>query len=53
MLEAIAGCSARWPGPIELGAQAYLERFYAGLGFEVCGPDYLEDGIPHKPMRRP
>ncbi len=37
--------------PILLSAQARLERFYRGLGFEVTGPGYLEDGIPHLPMR--
>lgn len=40
------------PTPIYLGAQAYLRRFYEGLGFEVCGPGYLEDDIPHLPMLR-
>lgn len=41
------------PCPVRIGAQAYLERFYASFGFERCGPDYVEDGIPHLPMRRP
>jgi ElaA protein len=52
MDRAISGTSQRWPGPIQLSAQAYLERFYQQLGFSVCGPGYLEDGIPHLPMRR-
>jgi ElaA protein len=39
--------------PIYLGAQAYLQRFYEGLGFEVSGEGYDEDGIPHLPMVRP
>jgi ElaA protein len=38
--------------PITLGAQAYLEHWYARFGFGRSGPDYLEDGIPHLPMRR-
>ncbi len=38
-------------GPVELSAQAHLERFYRSLGFEVTGPGYAEDGIPHLPMR--
>jgi ElaA protein len=38
--------------PITLGAQAYLEQWYARFGFARSGPDYLEDGIPHLPMRR-
>jgi ElaA protein len=36
-----------------LDAQANLVGFYRGLGFAVTGPEYLEDGIPHVPMRRP
>jgi ElaA protein len=35
-----------------LEAQAHLVDFYARFGFEVTGPEYLEDGIPHVPMRR-
>ncbi len=35
-----------------LDAQSYLVRFYAGFGFVVTGPEYVEDGIPHLPMRR-
>jgi ElaA protein len=41
------------PCPVRIGAQSYLERFYASFGFERCGPEYVEDGIPHLPMRRP
>lgn len=36
-----------------LEAQAHLEHVYARHGFEVSGPGYVEDGIPHVPMRRP
>jgi ElaA protein len=39
--------------PVWLGAQKYVERFYRELGFERDGDDYLEDDIPHLPMRRP
>lgn len=39
--------------PIRIGAQKYLERFYAELGFVSEGSDYLEDGIPHVEMVRP
>jgi ElaA protein len=35
-----------------LDAQAGLVDFYADFGFVVTGPEYLEDGIPHVPMRR-
>ena len=38
--------------PVVLDAQAYLAAFYAGLGFVPCGPEFLDDGIPHVPMRR-
>lgn len=36
-----------------LNAQSHLVDFYARLGFAVSGPEYLDDGIPHRPMRRP
>lgn len=37
---------------IVLDAQSYLSQWYAGFGFVRDGPDFLEDGIPHTPMRR-
>ncbi len=37
---------------VDLDAQTYLEGWYARFGFERTGPDFLEDGIPHLPMRR-
>lgn len=37
--------------PVVLDAQAPLMSWYAGFGFEVDGPEFLEDGIPHLPMR--
>ena len=39
-------------GPLTLGAQAYLEHWYERFGFRRSGPGYVEDGIPHLPMRR-
>jgi ElaA protein len=39
--------------PCVLDAQANLVGFYRGLGFEVTGTEFLEDGIPHVPMWRP
>jgi ElaA protein len=36
----------------ELNAQSYLVGFYEGFGFTACGPEFLDDGIPHTPMRR-
>ena len=38
---------------IVLDAQAPLAQWYATFDFEVCGPEFLEDGIPHVPMARP
>ena len=38
--------------PVRLGAQAHLEGWYARFGFRRSGPGYVEDGIPHVPMRR-
>ncbi|MFE0528897.1 GNAT family N-acetyltransferase [Micromonospora parva] len=35
-----------------LEAQSHLVAFYARHGFAVSGPEYVEDGIPHTPMRR-
>jgi ElaA protein len=40
------------PTDVVLDAQKYLEDWYARFGFERDGADYLEDGIPHVPMRR-
>jgi len=37
---------------IVLDAQSALAGWYATLGFEVTGPEFLDDGIPHLPMRR-
>jgi predicted GNAT family N-acyltransferase len=39
--------------PITMGAQAHLEGWYERFGFRRSGPGYVEDGIPHVPMRRP
>jgi predicted GNAT family N-acyltransferase len=39
-------------GPLTLGAQAHLEGWYERFGFRRNGPGYVEDGIPHVPMRR-
>ncbi|SCX59187.1 ElaA protein [Klenkia marina] len=36
---------------VDIGAQAHLETWYARFGFGRSGPDYVEDGIPHLPMR--
>jgi predicted GNAT family N-acyltransferase len=49
MTEGIALCDGL---PITLGAQAHLEGWYERFGFRRSGPGYVEDGIPHVPMRR-
>lgn len=33
-----------------LGAQTYVIPFYEALGYKVDGPEYVEAGIPHRPM---
>jgi len=38
--------------PTVLDAQSYLVGFYESYGFTASGPEYVEDGIPHVPMRR-
>ena len=54
MVRSLEALHEAWPGePIRLSAQQYLERFYAGFGFETVGDAYLEDGIPHVAMTRP
>jgi ElaA protein len=40
-------------GPIKIGAQLYLKKFYNEQGFEQSGDMYLEDDIDHIPMIRP
>jgi ElaA protein len=38
--------------PSVLGAQTQAAAFYRRYGYELSGPEYLDDGIPHVPMRR-
>jgi len=40
------------PVPVTLEAQSHLADWYARFGFVRHGRDYVEDGIPHTPMRR-
>lgn len=37
--------------PVILDAQAHLSGWYARFGFVRAGADFVEDGIPHTPMR--
>jgi ElaA protein len=39
-------------GPIKIGAQQYLLKFYTSLGFVQSSEMYLEDNIPHIKMIR-
>jgi ElaA protein len=36
---------------VVLHAQSYLTDWYARFGFERDGAEFLDDGIPHTPMR--
>ncbi len=38
-------------GSICLEAQSHLQVWYERLGFVTAGEEYVEDGIPHVPMR--
>ena len=38
--------------PVRLNAQTHLVEWYERLGFEPAGAAFLDDGIPHTPMRR-
>lgn len=52
--EGVARCTAAWPGQgIRISAQAHLDRFYAGFGFQPVGTVYMEDDIPHLEMLLP
>lgn len=37
--------------PVFLKAQSHLVEVYGRHGFEPAGEEFLEDGIPHTPMR--
>ncbi|MFC7496744.1 MULTISPECIES: GNAT family N-acetyltransferase [unclassified Nocardioides] len=38
---------------VVLDAQSPLAGWYATFGFTQDGPEFVEDGIPHIPMRKP
>ena len=40
-------------GAVVLSAQSHLTAIYERHGFAVDGPEFLDDGIRHTPMRRP
>jgi len=35
-----------------LDAQSHLASWYEAFGYQVAGAQFIEDGIPHVPMRR-
>jgi ElaA protein len=41
------------PRQVRINAQSHLVDWYAGLGFDVAGAEFVEDGIPHTPMVMP
>lgn len=49
MAAALLVCIGR---DVVLDAQAPLAAWYAGLGFVTTGPEFLDDGIAHVPMRK-
>lgn len=44
--------TAELPGEVVLDAQSHLVGWYERVGYEVAGEGFVEDGIPHVPMRR-
>lgn len=49
--ELVLAVLAATRGPVVLDAQAHLEGWYERLGFARDGAEFLDDGIPHVPMR--
>ena len=48
MAEALSEVQRRFPrSPVQLDAQAYLEKFYGSFGFVRVGEPFDEDGIAH------
>lgn len=50
MAHAVSLCDGR---DILLAAQSPLAPWYSSFGFAIDGDEFLEDDIPHLPMRRP
>ena len=49
--ELVEAALAATRGPVVLDAQSHLAGWYERLGFVVDGAEFVEDGIPHVPMR--
>lgn len=47
----ISAVTADLPRPVVLDAQSHLTGWYERLGFVRDGSEFIEDGIPHQPMR--
>jgi len=43
---------ARGLAAVDLHAQTHALGFYERLGYVAYGTEYMEAGIPHRPMRR-
>jgi ElaA protein len=53
MREGVRKSAELFPGHgVRIGAQRYLENFYAEFGFRPASEPYLEDGIAHIQMLR-
>ena len=53
LTEALSRCDAMFPGlGNKIGAQMYLEGFYASFGYKTTSEPYDEDGILHLEMMR-
>lgn len=50
MQAVLAYCQPLKPWPIYLGAQSDKTGFYAQLGFQIRGEEFMDAGIPHRHM---
>ena len=50
MQAVLAYCQSLKPWPIYLGAQSDKTGFYAQLGFQIRGEEFMDAGIPHRHM---
>jgi ElaA protein len=53
VMRAAIAHTPRCKAPLEIGAQVYLQAFYARLGFTPSSEPYDEDGIMHIDMQYP
>lgn len=50
LLAAVIGSDGR--SLLTMHAQSHLSGWYERFGFLPCGPEFLDDGIPHMPLQR-